>query len=101
MLDQPANHIIPGAAALSTPFSFMSYGGLLPPIPTRILSPIPTFCFPLVSSFFFFFFKQKTAYEIGQCWSSDVCSSDQIGRASCRGKSVDLGGRRIIKKKKK
>src|SRR5574344_1125731 len=25
----------------------------------------------------------------------------QIGRASCRGKSVDLGGRRIIKKKKK
>src|SRR5438093_6656284 len=26
---------------------------------------------------------------------------DQIGRASCREKSVDLGGRRIIKKKKK
>src|SRR5256885_12355034 len=25
---------------------------------------------------------------------------DEIGRASCRGKSVDLGGRRIIKKKK-
>ena len=26
---------------------------------------------------FFFFFKQKTAYEIYQCdWSSDVCSSD-------------------------
>src|SRR2546429_9073195 len=25
----------------------------------------------------------------------------QIGRASCREKSVDLGGRRIIKKKKK
>src|ERR1044072_6742326 len=25
----------------------------------------------------------------------------QIGRASCRGKSVDLGGRRLIKKKKK
>ena len=25
----------------------------------------------------FFFFKQKTAYEIGWCdWSSDVCSSD-------------------------
>ena len=25
----------------------------------------------------FFFFKQKTAYEIYQCdWSSDVCSSD-------------------------
>src|SRR5882757_11128547 len=27
--------------------------------------------------------------------------SEEIGRASCRGKSVDLGGRRIIKKKKK
>ena len=33
-----------------------------------------SFCF---SSLFFFFFKQKTAYEIYQCdWSSDVCSSD-------------------------
>ena len=29
---------------------------------------------------FFFFFKQKTAYEIYQCdWSSDVCSSDLFG----------------------
>ena len=28
-------------------------------------------------SFFVFFFKQKTAYEIKECdWSSDVCSSD-------------------------
>src|SRR6056300_487116 len=27
--------------------------------------------------FLFFFFKQKTAYEISECdWSSDVCSSD-------------------------
>ena len=27
----------------------------------------------------FFFFKQKTAYEIKECdWSSDVCSSDLI-----------------------
>src|SRR6056300_1209350 len=32
--------------------------------------PIPTRCF--------FFFKQKTAYEISECdWSSDVCSSDR------------------------
>ena len=32
----------------------------------------------LITEFvFFFFFKQKTAYEIYQCdWSSDVCSSD-------------------------
>ena len=30
---------------------------------------------------YFFFFKQKTAYEIYQCdWSSDVCSSDLISR---------------------
>ena len=30
-----------------------------------------------MSVFFFFFFKQKTAYEIKECdWSSDVCSSD-------------------------
>ena len=29
------------------------------------------------SDLIFFFFKQKTAYEIYQCdWSSDVCSSD-------------------------
>ena len=33
----------------------------------------------------FFFFKQKTAYEIDQCdWSSDVCSSD-LACALCRG----------------
>ena len=32
----------------------------------------------------FFFFKQKTAYEIYQCdWSSDVCSSD-LGKADKR-----------------
>ena len=30
----------------------------------------------------FFFFKQKTAYEIKECdWSSDVCSSDLDGGA--------------------
>src|SRR3546814_6155189 len=32
---------------------------------------------------FFFFFKQKTAYELRiSYWSSDVCSSDLIGRES-------------------
>src|SRR3712207_9388455 len=30
---------------------------------------------------------------------SRLYQGDEIGRASCRGKSVDLGGRRIIKKK--
>src|SRR5216117_4352407 len=74
----------------------------------------------------FFFFRQKTAYEIRKGdWSSDVCSSDlpkppprpgpmpirAVTRDPVRseerrvGKSVlpcvDLGGRRIIKKKKK
>src|SRR3546814_16620012 len=89
---------------------------------------------------YFFFFKQKTAYEMRiSDWSSDVCSSDlliqegyvglmkavkrfdpergvrlvsfavhwikaEIGRASCRERvvsvRVDLGGRRIIKKKR-
>ena len=29
--------------------------------------------------YYFFFFKQKTAYEIKECdWSSDVCSSDLV-----------------------
>src|SRR3546814_2606640 len=33
-----------------------------------------------ISLFFFFFFKQKTAYEMRiSDWSSDVCSSDLIG----------------------
>ena len=32
---------------------------------------------------FFFFFKQKTAYEMcGRDWSSDVCSSDLAGQES-------------------
>src|SRR6056300_1395784 len=81
---------------------------------------------------FFFFVKQKTAYEISECvWSSDVCSSDLLaahshhptvhwhsgvhhhagGHGARRSEerrvgkdvkiSVDLGGRRIIKKKKR
>src|SRR3546814_8911178 len=33
--------------------------------------------------FFFFFFKQKTAYDMRiSDWSSDVCSSDLAGRES-------------------
>src|SRR5213594_5004570 len=35
--------------------------------------------------FFFFFFKQKTAYDISvRDWSSDVCSSDLNGEQSLR-----------------
>src|SRR2546422_5131900 len=74
----------------------------------------------------FFFSSRRRHTRCSRDWSSDVCSSDlgvlvvaqdppdhgpdarqvtldekvEIGRASCRGKSVDLGGRRIIKKKK-
>src|SRR3546814_8567074 len=34
---------------------------------------------------FFFFFKQKTAYEMRiSDWSSDVCSSDLVWRGSSR-----------------
>ena len=36
----------------------------------------------------FFFFKQKTAYEIKECdWSSDVCSSDLSKKKPKRGKN--------------
>src|ERR1051326_690593 len=41
----------------------------------------------IIYFFLFFFFKQKTAYEIKECdWSSDVCSSDLgfISRRSSR-----------------
>ena len=38
--------------------------------------------FSSAAYFLFFFFKQKTAYEIYQCdWSSDVCSSDLVLKA--------------------
>src|SRR6266446_10673411 len=76
---------------------------------------------------FFFFSSRRRHTRLQGDWSSDVCSSDLRGRYTCRhrhervgkwswssellrpedrksvvyGKSVDLGGRRIIKKKKK
>ena len=41
---------------------------------------------------YFFFFKQKTAYEILTCdWSSDVCSSD-LGRCRIEIWSVKKAG---------
>src|SRR3546814_1325355 len=46
-----------------------------------------------IMSFFFFFFKQKTAYEMRiSDWSSDVCSSDLLcaeRRAARRCRPVD------------
>src|SRR3546814_9521376 len=44
--------------------------------------------------FFFFFFKQKTAYEMRiSDWSSDVCSSDLAaqGPASTQGLGLQVG----------
>src|SRR3546814_8439523 len=38
------------------------------------------FCFCVIVFVLFFFFKQKTAYEMRiSDWSSDVCSSDLLG----------------------
>src|SRR6516165_10804239 len=72
--------------------------------------------------FGFFFFSSRRRHTRFDCdWSSDVCSSDLVRRSRLDrgadaghrcpprhrseerrvGKSVDLGGRRIIKKKKK
>ena len=43
----------------------------------------------------FFFFKQKTAYEIYQCdWSSDVCSSDLANYSLALGRPQVVGKRR-------
>src|SRR3546814_9295446 len=41
-------------------------------------------------SFFFLFFKQKTAYEMRiSDWSSDVCSSDLVGRREAEPYAAD------------
>ena len=43
--------------------------------------------------FSFFFFKQKTAYEIKECdWSSDVCSSDLCLKCSHTFNLLDARG---------
>src|SRR3546814_6661213 len=47
------------------------------------------FCF-VVFSLFFFFFKQKTAYEMRiSDWSSDVCSSDLLDDLKQAWQSLD------------
>src|SRR3546814_9397199 len=44
--------------------------------------------------YFFFFFKQKTAYEMRiSDWSSDVCSSDLASAARRGGRRRVVGGR--------
>src|SRR3546814_7979097 len=48
--------------------------------------------------FYFFFFKQKTAYEMRiSDWSSDVCSSDLIERLDAVGAFVDHRDTRIAR----
>src|SRR5881628_1620583 len=49
---------------------------------------------------FFFFFKQKTAYEMSVSdWSSDVCSSDldDLPIALVAGKATGITGNRYIR----
>src|SRR2546426_6991578 len=53
----------------------------------------------VVSCFFFFFSSRRRHTRLQGDWSSDVCSSDRSEERRV-GKGVDLGGRRIIKKKK-
>src|SRR3546814_7680680 len=44
--------------------------------------------------FYFFFFKQKTAYEMRiSDWSSDVCSSDLAGGQKGAGDDAEVHGR--------
>ena len=45
---------------------------------------------------FFFFFKQKTAYEIKECdWSSDVCSSDLRHELDMEIKAITYHGLKV------
>src|SRR3546814_2090093 len=62
---------------------------------------VVTYCICIFSILCFFFFKQKTAYEMRiSDWSSDVCSSDlpggvardEVGNAAQR----DLFGREAV-----
>src|SRR5260364_298292 len=45
----------------------------------------------IFSLFVFFFFKQKTAYEMIWYWSSDVCSSDLPATASIGSLGIGSG----------
>src|SRR6478735_11043225 len=86
------------------------------------LSSLRKVFIPFLSLLYIFFFSSRRRHtRLQGDWSSDVCSSDLGSRRpasatgrpgrptpACRrseerrvGKSVDLGGRRIIKKKKK
>ena len=50
----------------------------------------------------FFFFKQKTAYEIRNCdWSSDVCSSVLGRKIAESGRKIAESGREIAESGRK
>src|SRR3546814_2937471 len=56
-------------------------------------------CVVLLGMLCFFFFKQKTAYEMRiSDWSSDVCFSDltSVASTSLRGKLIDQRPKRIV-----
>src|SRR3546814_8364137 len=56
----------------------------------------------LVSLYFFFFFKQKTAYEMRiSDWSSDVCASDLNAKVAVRNVRRDANEslKRLVKDK--
>src|SRR5207302_5117949 len=89
-----------------------------------LLTFMSTYSSIFIFTFFFFFSSRRRHTRFSRDWSSDVCSSDlkqptrspwgemrttsvsrsgESGRSEERrvGKSVDLGGRRRIKKKKR
>src|SRR3546814_6061815 len=64
------------------------------------LGSVSSFLFCLLVTVSFFFFKQKTAYEMRiSDWSSDVCSSDLKGSEPCParpGGDYPVQGRAIV-----
>src|SRR3546814_8572224 len=57
-----------------------------------VATTLYVFAVMCISSGFFFFFKQKTAYEMRiSDWSSDVCSSDLRSRRHPAGHQGDRG----------
>src|SRR5258708_16600585 len=62
-------------------------------MPLNGLSWLPTCWSQGCGRGLFFVFKQKTAYEMIWCWSSDVCSSDLVLRLRNRSEQRALAGR--------
>src|SRR3546814_3588653 len=57
------------------------------------------YCCTVICYFVFFFFKQKTAYEMRiSDWSSDVCSSDLRRHLAILADRHDLAARRVFER---